>query len=67
MMDGMCKCPHHKAGPLLVTLIGLTFLLRTLGVLEMGTADIIWPILLIVIGLMKMCGGSCKCCGPAMK
>lgn len=62
MHGGMCKCPHHKVGPLLIALIGLTFLLKTLNVIDAATTDLIWPILLILIGVMKMCGGSCKCC-----
>lgn len=58
----MCKCPHHKMVPLAIALIGLVFLLRALGALSMHTADILWPILLIAIGLQKMMRGMCKCC-----
>ncbi len=65
-MDGMnptmCKCPHHKIIPLAILLIGLAFLLQAFGVLSMMTVAIIWPILLIIIGLMKLTRGMCKCC-----
>lgn len=58
----MCKCPHHKAVPLFIVLIGLVFLLRALGTISMSAADVAWPILLMAIGLQKMMGGMCKCC-----
>jgi hypothetical protein len=58
-----CGCHHHKFVPLLIALIGLDFLLRTLGVLSIYSSDIIWSILLIIIGLQKLMGHMCKCCG----
>jgi hypothetical protein len=67
MKAGMtCKCPHHKMLPLLVVLFGLNFLLGTLSVITMRTESIIWPIIVIVAGLMKMSGGACKCCSRGM-
>lgn len=57
-----CKCPHHLMIPLLITLIGVVLLLKALNVLSAGLADIIWPILLILIGLQKMMAKTCKCC-----
>ncbi len=57
-----CKCPHHKMVSVFIVLIGLTVLLKNLSVLSMGAADVIWPSLLILIGLQKMFGGMCKCC-----
>ncbi len=59
---GGCKCPHHKMVPLGIVLIGLSFLLEAWGVVSQGFLNTAWPIILIVIGIMKMCGGSCKCC-----
>jgi hypothetical protein len=56
-----CKCPHHKIFPLLVVLFGLDFLLGTLNVFSAYTVNIIWPIIIIIIGFMKM-GRGCKCC-----
>lgn len=61
MGEGMCGCGHHKVGPLLISLIGLLFLLKALGYMSAATLDVAWPVLLILIGLMK--GGMCKCCG----
>ncbi|TAK03852.1 hypothetical protein EPO34_01680 [Patescibacteria group bacterium] len=60
MCGGSCACAHHKVGPLLIALIGLLFLLKTLGVVGAATVDLAWPVALIVIGLMK--SGMCKCC-----
>ncbi len=61
---GMCKCPHHKMVPLCITLIGLAFLLHALGVLSSSFLEIAWPVLVMLIGLMKLgAGGMCSCCG----
>lgn len=57
-----CKCPHHKVLPAIIVLIGLDFLLGTVGVFTWGFVDISWPVLVIIAGLMKMNQGSCKCC-----
>ncbi len=66
MHEGMtccgCKCPHHVVVPVLITLIGVAFLLQALGVLSAYANSIIWPILLILIGLQKAFGSLCKCC-----
>ncbi|MFA6100140.1 MAG: DUF5668 domain-containing protein [Patescibacteria group bacterium] len=66
MHEGMvcnnCKC--HSVVPVLIVLIGVTFLLQVFGVLSAYTANVIWPILLILIGLQKLAGGMCKCCQP---
>ena len=66
-MCGMCKCPHHKIFPLCVTLIGLAFLLQALGLMAASTVAVAWPVLLIIIGLMKMSSGMCKCCAEHKK
>ena len=65
MMDGKgktCGCGHHKVVPIVVTLIGLAFLLQTFDVLSANTVSIAWPILLIIGGLTKLGGDSCNCC-----
>ena len=60
MHEGMCKCPHHKVVPALIVLIGLVFLLETWGSVSVGFTNVAWPILLILIGLMKAFP-MCKC------
>lgn len=63
-----CKCPCHKMLGILIALIGVTFLLGHLGVLSSGIVDVVWPILLILIGLKKTCPkGFCKCCAEPGK
>jgi hypothetical protein len=62
MLGGHCKCPHHKIIPLAIVLIGLAFLLQALNVLSAGFVALAWPILVIIIGLMKLTKGMCKCC-----
>ncbi len=60
----ICKCPHHKTIPVLVVLFGLNFLLANWGVINWDTANTIWPVLVILAGLMKIGekSGMCKCC-----
>ena len=58
-----CGCPHHKVVPALIVLIGFAFLLQNLNILTTSATAIIWPILLILIGGMKLMKGACKCCG----
>ena len=66
MHEGMqgktCGCAHHQMGPLLIVLIGVTFLLGALGYVSSAMVAVTWPILLILIGVMKMTRGMCKCC-----
>jgi len=64
---GTCKCAHHHLAPLLIALIGVVFLAKAMNWIAAGTADVAWPILLIILGLHKMCSGLCKCCGVAKK
>ncbi len=54
-----CPCKHHVIGPLAIILIGVAFLLSNLGVITGSVVGIIWPILVIIWGVGKMC----KCCG----
>ena len=53
-----CKCGHHRVMPWLLVLLGLDFLLASLGVLTWGFVNVTWPILLIIAGFSKMC----RCC-----
>ena len=55
-----CGCMHHKVLPILVILLGLDFLLASLGVLTWGFVNVTWPILVIIAGFMKLM--SCSCC-----
>ena len=57
--EKVCKCPHHKLMPWCIILIGVAFLLMNLNI-YVHAMSIIWPILLIVIGLKKLV--ACKCC-----
>lgn len=63
-MKNVCKCPHHKTMPVLIILFGLTFLLGTWGTLSWDAVNVIWPVLVILAGAMKLVenSGMCKCC-----
>lgn len=58
----VCNCAHHKVVPVVIVLIGATFLLGTLGILTSWAVEVIWPILLMVIGGTKLGSRMCKCC-----
>ena len=61
-----CKCPCHKVMGILVSFIGVLFLLRHFAVIDQDTLAVMWPILLILVGLNKAYGkGMCKCCSEA--
>ena len=64
MGKSMCGCPHHKVVPLCITLIGLAFLAGQMNWIAWSTANAVWPILLIIIGLTKLMGPGCKCDMP---
>jgi hypothetical protein len=54
---------------IVIIVIGLAFLLQSLGFITGDTWQIIWPCLLIVVGLGIICkekGGKC-CCGEDHK
>ena len=63
--ESKCGCPCHCMTGILIALIGLTFLLGAFNVLSARVVEITWPILLILIGVQKVCGRKCKCCKPA--
>ena len=62
MMENKCGCPHHKIIPALVVLFGLLFLLQAVNVVSPELVAIVWPIIVLLAGLMKMAKGACKCC-----
>lgn len=57
-----CKCPHHSFLSWLVVLFGAVFLVQALGWLDQNTVSVVWPVIVIAAGLMKMSGKKCKCC-----
>ncbi|MDB5189236.1 MAG: hypothetical protein JWL82_193 [Parcubacteria group bacterium] len=62
---GACTCPHHKSGAIIIILLGLTFLLGTMGVLSSMIVGYALPVLVILLGITKLMGGSCKCYAKA--
>lgn len=65
--NNQCGCPHHKLLPMLLVVLGLTFLLGNLGLVSSDFVNLAWPILLILIGLQKGLGLMCKCWGGMCK
>jgi len=59
----VCNCSHHKIVPTAIILLGLSFLLSSFNVaFFVSYTNIIWPILVIIIGVVKLGGKGCKCC-----
>ena len=56
-----CSCSHHKIVPIILVIIGASFLLTQLGIITVVANSYIWPVSLILIGLMKLMSGNCKC------
>jgi uncharacterized membrane protein len=56
-----CRCHHHKIGAILVVLLGIVLLLQNLGTITMMMGGLWIAILVIVFGLTRLMGGSCKC------
>lgn len=58
-----CGCACHNFTGILIILFGLTFLLGALGVISAYAVSIIWPILLILVGIVVGFRKKiCKCC-----
>lgn len=62
-MMNMCKCPHHKIVPLIIFVIGLLFFLNAVNVITVSALNILWPLAVMIAGLMKMMSRRCACCG----
>jgi hypothetical protein len=45
-----------------IVLIGSVFLLQAMGVVDSRDAGLIWPILVILVGLQMLFRGKCRCC-----
>ena len=59
---GGCNCPHHKAIPVFIILIALTFLAGEWDLLAPSSVAVVWPVLLGAIGVTKLMKGKCSCC-----
>ena len=57
-----CACPHHNMVPALIALLGLTFLLNALAVVPQRFTDLVWPTIIVLIGLQKLFERRCACC-----
>jgi len=47
---------------LFIALIGLTFLLGAFNVLSEKVVGVVWPILVVLIGMQTIMRNKCKCC-----
>ena len=54
-------CGHHKVMPWALILIGVAALLADFNLFNWTVFNIIWPILLILVGIAKMCKCGKKC------
>jgi len=58
----VCNCPHHKVVPGVIVLVGLFFVLQSFGMLLSISPMLVFGLLLLVVGFMKLMGRKCKCC-----
>ncbi|MEK9175382.1 MAG: hypothetical protein AAB795_02190 [Patescibacteria group bacterium] len=56
-----CKCHHHKVAPLLLVVLGIVFLLGSIGQISLQVIATSFSIIVIFVGLVKFVGGMCKC------
>ncbi|MBY0369884.1 DUF5668 domain-containing protein [bacterium] len=57
-----CGCPCHSAKGIFITLVGVVFLLKAMGIISDDIAGYIWPSVIILIGLKMTFKNVCKCC-----
>ena len=58
----VCNCPHHKAIPVIILLIGLVILLSAFNLWSGQAETIVIGLLVIIAGFVKLKSASCKCC-----
>lgn len=61
---GKCKCPCHMMVGVLISIIGLLFILGNFEIISVKAVNMFWPIMLLLIGL-KISIVKCKCCPDA--
>ena len=59
-MPKMCHHHHRKMFAWMAVLFGLTFLLGDMNILTASAVSMIWPILVIIVGVKMMCKCHCK-------
>ncbi len=61
-----CGCFCHQFNGYLVAALGLSFLLGHMEVISQKMAGIIWPIIVILLGVKNSIGkGKCNCCNDS--
>jgi hypothetical protein len=60
-----CCCVCHMMGGILIALIGVTVLLGNLEIITPKIVGLVWPSLLILLGLKKALKGRCSCCSKS--
>jgi len=55
-------CGHHKVMPFALIIVGIVALLADFNVFSWSVFNIVWPILVILVGCAKMCkcGKTCE-------
>jgi len=68
MTNGSCNCPchSHKVKKLFIggflVVFGLVFLLNKLNYTSDSFTNLAWPVLLVLLGIVFVGKGCCKCC-----
>ncbi len=61
MRHNICGCGCHHYTPIVVILFALLFLVRAMGYVPEPMVAVVWPILVGVIGIIKLSEHQCDC------
>ncbi len=57
-----CDCKHHSIVPIVVIIFAAIFLLESLGIISESFVDVLWPLLVGVVGVTMLREKGCGCC-----
>ena len=57
-----CSCKHHKIVPAAILIVGIIFVLQSFSILPGLSSMLVFGVLLVIVGWMKIMGRKCKCC-----
>lgn len=56
-----CVCRRRKVVPMAILIAGIVFILQGLGILNGISFTLVFGVLLVIVGWMKLSRGRCKC------
>ena len=62
MKHSSCECGCHHYTPIVIILFALLFLLKSMGLASSEMVGVVWPILVGLVGIIKLSEHKCDCC-----